>query len=39
MDLLARLFTAKNVSPAGFSALASLFVARCASALALWEEL
>ena len=39
MGLLARLFTARGATEAGFSALASLFVARCASLLALWEEL
>jgi len=39
LDLLSRLWFARDVSPAGFTALASLFVARCASAIALWEEL
>jgi hypothetical protein len=39
LDLSSRLWFARDVSPAGFTALAALFVARCASAVALWEEL
>jgi hypothetical protein len=39
LDLLSRLWFAKGLSPAGFTALAALFVARCASVIALWEEL
>ena len=39
LDLVSRLWLAKDLPLAGFTALAALFVARCASALALWEEL
>ncbi|MGZ6142341.1 MAG: hypothetical protein ACXWLM_03330, partial [Myxococcales bacterium] len=39
LDLASRLWFAKGLPPAGFTALAALFVARCASAIALWEEL
>ena len=38
LDLMARLWFARNVSASGLTALAALFVARCASALAIWEE-
>jgi hypothetical protein len=39
LELLGRLWTARGLSGTAFAALASLFVARVASALALWEEL
>ena len=39
LDLLSRLWFARDVSLTGFTALGALFVARCASAIALWEEL
>ena len=39
LDLFARLWFAQDLSLTGFSALSALFVARCASILALWEEL
>lgn len=39
LDLAGRLWFAEGFGPATFTALASLFTARCASALALWEEL
>ena len=39
LELLGRLWVAKDLTPAAFTALAALFVARCASAVALWEEL
>lgn len=38
-DLVGRLWSARGLSLTGFTALASLYVARCASAVALWEEL
>jgi len=39
IDLAGRLFFASEVSLTGFTTLAALLVARCASALAIWEEL
>jgi hypothetical protein len=39
LDLLGRLWSARGLSLTGFTALAALYVARCASAVALWEEL
>jgi hypothetical protein len=39
LDLVSRLWFAKGASAAGLTALSALFVARCASLVALWEEL
>jgi hypothetical protein len=39
LDLAGRLWAARGLSLTGFTALASLLVARCASIVALWEEL
>jgi hypothetical protein len=39
LELMSRLWFAKDLSLTGFTALAALFVGRCASAVALWEEL
>ena len=39
LDLAGRLWSARNLSLTGFTTLAALLVARCASAVALWEEL
>jgi hypothetical protein len=39
LDLAGRLWFARDLSLTGFTALAALFVGRCASAVALWEEL
>jgi hypothetical protein len=39
LDLFGRLWFARDLSLTGFTALAALFVARCASIVALWEEL
>lgn len=39
LEIFSRLWFAQDLSPTGFSALAALFTARCASAAALWEEL
>lgn len=39
LDLFGRLWFARELSLTGFTAMAALFVARCASALALWQEL
>ncbi len=39
LDLIGRLWSARALSLTGFTALAALYVARCASAVALWEEL
>jgi hypothetical protein len=39
LGIFSRLWFAQDLSPTGFSALAALFTARCASAAALWEEL
>ncbi len=39
LDLVGRLWSARGLSLTGFTALAALYVARCASAVALWEEL
>jgi hypothetical protein len=39
LDLAGRLFFARDLSLTGFTTLAALLVARCASAVALWEEL
>lgn len=39
LDLLGRLWNAKGLAPSAFAALHALFVARCASAVALKEEL
>ena len=38
LELLSRLWFARDLSLTGFTALAALFVARCAAAVALWEE-
>ena len=39
LDLFSRLWFARDLSLTGFTALAALFAARCAGAVALWEEL
>ncbi len=39
LDTSSRLWDAKDLSLTGFAALAAVVVARCASAIALWEEL
>ena len=39
LETLSRLWFAREVSLTGFSALAAVFTARCASIAALWEEL
>lgn len=39
LDLFARLWSARNLPLTGFVALSALFVARCASIVALWQEL
>ncbi len=39
LALFSRLWFAQNLSLTGFTALAALFTARCAAAVALWEEL
>jgi hypothetical protein len=39
LDLFSRLWFAEDLSLTGFTALAALLVARCASVVALWEEL
>jgi hypothetical protein len=39
LDLAGRLWFARGLSLTAFTALAALLVARCASAVALWEEL
>jgi hypothetical protein len=39
LDLAGRLWGARSLSLTGFTALASLLVTRCASIVALWEEL
>jgi hypothetical protein len=39
LEVFSRLWFAQDLSLTGFSALAALFTARCASAAALWEEL
>ena len=39
LSLFSRLWRAENASLTAFTALSALFVARCASAVALWEEL
>jgi hypothetical protein len=39
LDLFSRLWFAQDLSLTGFTALAAFLVARCASAVALWEEL
>lgn len=39
LDLVGRLWSARGLSLTAFTALAALYVARCASAVALWEEL
>jgi hypothetical protein len=39
LEIFSRLWFARDASPAAFTALAALFVARCASAVALHEEL
>jgi hypothetical protein len=39
LALMSRLWFAQDLSLTGFTALAALFVARCASVVALWEEL
>lgn len=39
LDLFSRLWSAENASLAAFTSLSALLVARCASAIALWEEL
>jgi hypothetical protein len=38
LDLFSRLWFAENLTPAAFTALAALLMARCASIVALWEE-
>jgi len=39
LEVFSRLWFAQDLSLTGFSALAAIFTARCASAAALWEEL
>lgn len=39
LELAGRLWLARDLSLTGFTALASLFTARCASVVALWQEL
>jgi len=39
LDLVGRLWLAENLSLTGFTTLAALLIGRCASAVALWEEL